>query len=79
MQSSVSYQTSRDVYDWILLQCMAFNVISLIFGFLLTSLALLFEHHQVHSNSHTGLTHLNILGSYVGLVIALNRDIQVNK
>ena len=47
---------------------MAFNVIALIFGFLLTSLALLLEHHEVHSNSHTGLTHLNIFGSYVGLV-----------
>ena len=62
------FQTSREVYDWIVLQCMAFNVIALIFGFLLTSLALLLEHHEVHSNSHTGLTHLNIFGSYVGLV-----------
>lgn len=66
--NSAFYQASRDVYDWILLQCMAFNVIALIFGFLLTPLSLFFEHHQVHSNSHTGLTHLNIFGSYVGLV-----------
>ena len=56
------------MYDWILLQCMAFNVIAVIFGFLLTPLALFFEHHQVHSNSHIGLTHLNVFGSYVGLV-----------
>lgn len=41
---------------------------ALIFGFLLTSFALLLEHLEYHSNSHTGITQLNIFGAYTGLV-----------
>ena len=42
--------------------------VALIFGFLLTSFALLLEHLEYHSNSHTGITQLNIFGAYTGLV-----------
>jgi len=62
-----SKSIKRDIFDKILLQCMVFNVVAVIFGFFLTSFTLLLEHHEVHSNFHTSLTQLNIFGTYVGL------------
>jgi len=57
----------RTIFDKILLQCMVFNVLALIFGFFSTSVALMLNHYKIHSNSHIGLSQVYIFGEYVGL------------
>jgi len=57
----------RTIFDKILLQGMVFNVLALIFGFFLTSLSLMLDHHDIHSNSHIALSQVYIFGAYVGL------------
>merc|ERR1711988_1949419 len=56
----------KTIFDCLLLMCIVYSFICLIFTFLLVSLSAFLDHQGIHSNSHMTFLPFFMFGDYVG-------------